>query len=37
MKLMTPRARYTLICAIVLLLWLVFGTFDAVEAPYVGF
>lgn len=33
----THRRRYILICAIVLLLWIWFGVFEAIEAPYVGF
>lgn len=37
MTFLTRRRRYLLICAIVLLLWLWFGSFDAIEAPYVGF
>ena len=34
---LTRRGRYMLICGIVLLLWIRFGIFDAIEAPYVGF
>ena len=35
----TPRhgRLYVFILAIVLLLWVAVGDFDAVEAPYVGF
>jgi hypothetical protein len=36
----TPSARrilYVLICAIVLVLWIRLGIFEAIEAPYVGF
>ena len=31
------RLRYVVVCAIVLLLWIWFGHFEAIEAPYVGF
>lgn len=37
---MTPLTRrlcYTLTCAIVLVLWIYFGHFEAIEAPYVRF
>ena len=38
---MTPRLRrravYLAVCAIILLLWIRFGQFEAMEAPYVGF
>lgn len=37
MTFLTRRRRYLLICGIVLLLWFWFGSFDAIEAPYVGF
>ncbi len=33
----TRRRRYILICGIVLLLWIWFGHFEAIEVPYVGF
>jgi hypothetical protein len=31
------RLAYIAVCAIVLLLWIWFGHFDSIEAPYVGF
>lgn len=31
------RRRYLVICGIVLVLWIMLGHFEAVEAPYVGF
>jgi hypothetical protein len=34
---LTRRGRYILICGTVLLFWIRFGIFDAIEAPYVGF
>lgn len=37
---MTPSARrlfYIVICIIVLVLWIRFGNFEAIEAPYVRF
>jgi hypothetical protein len=37
MMLFIRRHWYILICAIVLLLWIWFGHFDAIEAPYVRF
>ena len=38
---MTPRRRrrtvYLAVCTVVLILWIWFGRFEAVEVPYVGF
>jgi hypothetical protein len=37
---MTPQLRrrlYLVACAVVLVLWVVFGHFEATEAPYVRF
>jgi hypothetical protein len=37
---MTPQFRrslYLVTCAVVLILWVVFGHFDGIEAPYVRF
>ena len=31
------RIVYIFFCAVLLLLWLKLGIFDAIEAPYVGF
>ena len=38
---MRPRLRrricYLAFCGLVAILWIYFGTFEAIEAPYVGF
>lgn len=31
------RAIYLAVCVIVVLAWIRFGRFEAIEAPYVGF
>jgi hypothetical protein len=37
MKLLNRRLLYLMICAATLVLWIWFGYFEAIEAPYVGF
>ena len=37
MKLNWRKSAYLLSCAAVLALWIAFGSFEAIEAPYVGF
>ena len=37
MKLLNRRRSYLLFCAVILLLWIWFGNFEATEAPYVRF
>ena len=37
MKPLVRRWGYVLICTVVLMLWIWYGHFDAIEAPYVRF
>jgi hypothetical protein len=36
-RIATRRVVYLTVLAVALLVWIAFGNFDAVEAPYVGF
>lgn len=37
MKRIQKRSRYVVIYLVVLVLWLVYGTYGVLNAPYVGF
>ena len=37
MSLRLRRTLYLVVCAIILILWVRFGRFEAIEVPYVGF
>lgn len=37
LKMNSKRIIYIVLCAIALGLWIAFGTFEAIEAPYVRF